>query len=119
MGINTSNYDYDKIKEMLDKYFGHFSSNDSPEKRQQMLFDKMGRFDGDLDNEEDCKNIFAALSYIPRLDLILFPMHVHAARTTMKIVNAKGAKVKLLYRVVYEKNIPITTHCSTGRFHGR
>ena len=116
MGINTSNYDYDKIKEMLDKYFGHFSSNDSPEKRQQMLFDKMGRFDGDLDNEEDCKNIFAGIKLYPPLGFNPLPDACPHCQNDNEDCKCEKAKVKLLYRVCTEKNIPITTHCSTGGF---
>ena len=44
MGLNTKNYNYDEIKDMLDKYFGDFDENDSLISSQKKLYKKMGDF---------------------------------------------------------------------------
>ena len=55
MGLNTKNYNYDEIKDMLDKYFGDFDENDSLISRQKKLYKKLGEFDGNLKDRENLK----------------------------------------------------------------
>lgn len=105
MGINTQHYDYDEIDGMLNKYFGDFNKNDSSINRQEKLYKKMGEFDGNLENKENCKNIFAGIKLYPPLGFEPWPED-----------KTEKAKVELLYEICIKRNIPITTHCSTGGF---
>jgi hypothetical protein len=105
MGINTQNYTLEDIRKMMDKYFADFSSEDSPDERRKKLYDKMGRFKGNLDDEADCKNIFAGIKVYPPLGFQPWPVDEN-----------ENKKVQFLYQVCSEKRVPITTHCSTGGF---
>ncbi len=105
MGMNTKNYSYDDIKGMLEKYFGEFSKDDTLEARKGKLKSKMGQFKGNLDDAADCKNIFAGIKLYPPLGFEPWPADP-----------GEKKKVELLYSVCVEKNIPVTTHCSTGGF---
>ena len=105
MGINTQNYTLEEIGKMMHKYFADFSSEDSPDERRKKLYDKMGRFKGNLDDEADCRNIFAGIKVYPPLGFQPWPED-----------EKESEKVQLLYRVCVEKRIPIVTHCSTGGF---
>lgn len=105
MGLNTKNYTYNQIEEMLNKYFADFSKKNTPEERWNLLYDKMGEFSGDLDNPKDCKNIFAGIKLYPPLGFEPWPED-----------KKEKNKVELLYRTCIEKNIPLTVHCATGGF---
>ncbi len=129
MGLNTKNYTCDELDKMLEKYFGDFDKNDSPQKRKRMLYEKMGEFDGNLDADEDleiegtqnngrqhtnnrqkndknnCKNIFAGIKLYPPLGFEPWPNN-----------SEERTKVELLYDTCIKKNIPVITHCSTGGF---
>jgi hypothetical protein len=117
MGINTANYDYDSISAMLDKYFSEFSGNDTPDERYAKLRSRLGKFTGNLDNEENCRNIFAGIKVYPPLGFDPWP-----ARCENCSVNGDEgckcelSKVKLVYRFCTERNIPVITHCSDGGF---
>lgn len=67
MGINTMHYSYEQIAGMLDKYFGNFRGDETPGERQQRLYEKMGRFDGDMSDVEACRDIFAGIKVYPPL----------------------------------------------------
>ncbi|OYT13684.1 MAG: hypothetical protein B6I19_03770 [Bacteroidetes bacterium 4572_114] len=105
MGINTKNYDFDEIEKMLNKYFSDFLESDTPEQRYKKLYKAMGEFDGNLENTEKCKNIFAGIKLYPPLGFDPWPDNQKERR-----------KVELLYQTCIDKNIPIITHCSTGGF---
>jgi hypothetical protein len=106
MGINTQNYTYEEIEEMLTKYFSDFKGNDTLEERRKKLFDKMGEFDGDLEQPSyDYSNIFAGIKVYPPLGFEPWPEN-----------NEEKMKVELLYKTCVEKNIPVISHCSTGGF---
>jgi hypothetical protein len=119
MGINTENYSYKEIEIMLRKYFSGFSSGESREERYRKLREKMGRFDGKLDDEEKCKNIFAGIKVYPALGFDPWPDDCPAClpnRQKNIHCNCKKAKVHLLYSFCTERNIPVITHCSKGGF---
>lgn len=105
MGLNTKNYSLAAITKMLDKYFVDFSKDDSTELRQERLYAQMGEFTGDLNDDENCKNLFAGIKVYPPLGFEPWPADP-----------SEQAKVKLLYDRCIEKNIPIIAHCSTGGF---
>ncbi len=108
MGLNTRNYTLEETKAMLMKYFGGFSKDDSWEKRQAMLFEKMGEFDSSLDdtsNEHMFKNIFAGIKLYPPLGFEPWPED-----------EIEREKVETLYETCVKRNIPVITHCSTGGF---
>lgn len=106
MGLNTKNYTFDEVKDLLDKYFSEFSREDSKEQRQLKLYNKMGEFSGDLDSREQCKNIFAGIKLYPPLGFEPWPKDLK-----------QREKVKYLYNTCIEKKIPITVHCGTGGFY--
>jgi hypothetical protein len=106
MGINTENYNLKELKDLLNKYFTDFSRNDTKEERQQKLFSAMGEFKGDLEDEENCKNIFAGIKLYPPLGFQPWP-----DKSSEEL-----SKVSELYKFCVTKNIPVTTHCSTGGF---
>ncbi|MCX6225266.1 MAG: amidohydrolase family protein [Bacteroidia bacterium] len=119
MGLNPENYKYDDIEKMLKKYFSGFSANDTPERRKEILFNKMGKFKGDPDDEGDCANIFAGIKLYPPLGFNPWPCDCQPhEKKEMKHLDceARQAKVELLYQWCVERNIPITTHCSNGGF---
>ena len=105
MGINTVNYDIDKIKKMIDKYFGDFYGNDTKEERYMKLHKAMGEFNGNLEDEEQCKNIFAGIKLYPPLGFDPWPNDPE-----------EKAKVEYIYEKCIEKRIPIIAHCSNGGF---
>lgn len=120
MGINTDNYELIDIEKMFAKYFFDFKGTDTPEERQQKLFNKMGQFKGDLSNEEDCRNIFVGIKLYPPLGFNPWPcncyQHDKEKDTHTECAN-RQAKVELLYKMCIEKNIPIITHCGNGGFN--
>lgn len=119
MGINTKNYEYTKVKEMLDKYFANFRKEDTIEERRNKLYAQMGEFDGDLDNTEKCAGIFAGIKLYPPLGFDPWPKNCTECaknKAIGKTCECEKAKVRLLYKTCVEKNIPIITHCSTGGF---
>jgi hypothetical protein len=105
MGINTKNYTLLEIKKMLSKYFSNFASTDTMEQRETKLLKKMGTFNGNLDDEDACKDIFAGIKVYPPLGFEPWPT-----------VQEELAKVEHLYKICVDKNIPIITHCSTSGF---
>ncbi|HNX65518.1 MAG TPA: amidohydrolase family protein [Bacteroidales bacterium] len=105
MGLNTQHYDIGEVKQMLNKYFCDFSKDDSREERHNKLRKKMGHFKGNLDDEEDCKNIFAGIKLYPALGFEPWPED-----------SEQQEKVDYLYDFCISKRIPIITHCSTGGF---
>jgi hypothetical protein len=119
MGISPDFYDYMKIEKMLNKYFSNFNGNDKPEVRCKMLWSKTGLFKGDLDNEEECKNIFAGIKVYPPLGYDPWPDACPACNENESKYGhceCSRAKVKLIYSFCCEKNIPLITHCSAGGF---
>ena len=108
MSINTENYSIETIEKMLNKYFADFSKDDTKEVRYKKLYDAMGNFKGDLEDEENCKNIFAGIKLYPPLGFNPWPDDQEEKE--------KKEKVVLLYETCVDKNIPITTHCSPGGF---
>lgn len=116
MGINPANYKYSEIKEMLNKYFSDFNKNDTKEERQRKLYEKMGTFDGNLENKENCKNIFTGIKLYPPLGFDPWPDDCPQCEEKKDDCACDKPKVKLLYKTCVDRNIPIITHCSTGGF---
>jgi hypothetical protein len=93
------------IRILLDKYFKEFEK-ESPDLRHDKLFAKMGKFRGDLNNKNENFNyFFAGIKVYPPLGFDPWPEDP---------VELK--KVKYLYDLCLEKNIPITSHCGGGGF---
>ncbi len=105
MGINTKNYTLKEVETLLLKYFGDFDKEDLAIKRKTMLYNKMGEFNYDLDDYNECKNIFAGIKLYPPLGFEPWPTEYDERK-----------KVELLYEISVNKNIPIIVHCSTGGF---
>lgn len=119
MGLNPENYSYNKVEEMLNKYFSGFSKSDTKQDRQKKLYDKMGKFNGNLEDEMDCKNIFAGIKLYPPLGFDPWPDKCEkcADNAAMgKNCECSRAKAELIYRTCVERNIPVITHCSNGGF---
>ena len=119
MGISPDLYDYGRIEKMLNKYFSDFRGDDSPLSRREKLYSKMGLFNGDLENEADCKNIFTGIKVYPPLGYDPWPDDCENCESNEREkghCNCNKAKVKLIYKYCCEKNIPIITHCSKGGF---
>jgi hypothetical protein len=119
MGINVEYYTREKIEIMLNKYFANFDGNDSIEKRQQRLYKKLGLFDGNLENEKNCADIFAGIKVYPPLGFNPWPCDCEPAeKLSLKHLECENlqAKVELIYQFCVERNIPITTHCSSAGF---
>ena len=97
LGLNTRNYDMDRIERMLDKYFGSYEGS------RKDLNKNMGEFDGDIEHLGN--NSFAGIKVYPPLGFDPWP-------------DDKGQleKVKYLYNYCCEKEIPITAHGSGGGF---
>jgi hypothetical protein len=105
LGINTVNYDIDEVQELLNKYFGDFKK-EKPAERQKKLQDKMGDFNGDLDDKNfDFNYMFAGVKVYPPLGFDPWP---DAAKERDKVIK--------LFDFCSEKSIPVTTHCSEGGF---
>jgi hypothetical protein len=98
LGINTRNYKLKDVNALFDKYFSEYKHD------HQDLYDKMGTFEGDIDDMKS--NFFAGVKVYPPLGFDPWPQN-----------DAEELeKVRCLYRHCCEKNISITTHCSDGGF---
>jgi hypothetical protein len=98
LGINTRNYDLPTVKELLDRCFGGYTG------RRDDLHARMGTFDGAI--EKVGSNVFAGVKLYPPLGFDPWPAGDEE----------ELAKVRMLYRLCEEKQIPITAHCSDGGF---
>jgi len=98
LGINTKNYTYKEVENLLVKYFSDYNCD------RKSLYENMGKFNGNID--ETGSNFFAGIKVYPPLGFDPWP----AANSS------EFAKVKCLYHYCCEKKIPITTHCSEGGF---
>jgi len=93
------------IKVLLDKYFKDFKI-ESKNERYKKLYNKMGEFNGNLDDKkEDYNYFFAGIKVYPPLGFNPWPDDP-----------IELEKVKYMYDMCIKKNIPITSHCSTGGF---
>jgi hypothetical protein len=118
-GINPDNYDYNRVKTMLDKYFTDFRKEDTPADRYSKLFASIGGFEGDIEKQTNCRNIFAGIKVYPPLGYDPWPDDCPECKNGEKIngpCDCNKAKVKLIYRTCVERNIPMITHCSNGGF---
>ncbi len=97
LGIDTKNYDMNRIKIMMDKYFGKYkgSRNDFSQ--------NMGQFNGDI--ETITSNFCAGIKVYPPLGFDPWP----SDREELE-------KVSYLYSYCSERGIPITSHGSVGGF---
>jgi len=101
LGLNTQNYEADEIEELIRKYFGANAAS------KQELLANMGRFDGDI--EHLTIGSFAGVKVYPPLGFDPWPDGRYGDAEELR-------KVKLLYSLCCEKNIPITAHGGTGGF---
>ena len=97
LGLNTKNYDMNRIERMLDKYFGSYEGS------RKDLNKNMGEFDGDIEHLGN--NSFAGIKVYPPLGFDPWPDD-----------EGQLEKVKYLYNYCCEKEIPITAHGSGGGF---
>ena len=93
LALNTKNYTMEKMRTMLEKYFGDYSG------KQEDFFRNMAEFDGDIENLGS--NNFFGIKLYPPLGFDPSPT---------------DEKVAYLYSFCSEKQIPITIHCSDGGF---
>jgi hypothetical protein len=98
MGINTRNYEEEKMVIMLDKYFGDYTGS------RDELRKNMGRFDGNIDAMKS--NFFSGIKFYPPIGFDPWPEND----------SSELSKLKRLYEYCCEKNIPLTAHCSDGGF---
>ncbi|NLW31473.1 MAG: amidohydrolase [Fibrobacter sp.] len=98
LGINTQNYEKEKLVTMMEKYFGKY------EGKRNDLFENMGKFDGGIDLTGS--NVFAGIKLYPPLGFDPWP----------KRNRKEMDKVLWLYGFCEEKNIPLTAHCSGEGF---
>ncbi len=93
------------VKVLLNKYFGKFKI-ESPDKRHDKLFNKMGKFNGNIDDKKtDYNYFFAGIKVYPPLGFDPMPDDPIECK-----------KVRYMYDMCIKKNIPITTHGAEGGF---
>jgi len=97
LGLNPRNYDMDRLRKMLDKYFADYTGS------REELRENMGQFDGNIDHLGS--NSFAGIKVYPPLGFDPWPDD-----------NDELAKVWHLYQYCCEKGIPVTAHGSEGGF---
>lgn len=97
LGLNTKNYDTERIEKMLDKYFGNYQGS------RAALSENMGEFDGDI--EHLGSNSFAGIKVYPPLGFDPWPDDTEELK-----------KCEYLYDYCCKKKIPITAHGSEGGF---
>jgi hypothetical protein len=114
MGINTKNYDMKGLarrdgisillEDLLEKNFGKFKDDKTPEMRRASLFAiKWKDFDGSIGSI--CSHYFMGIKVYPPLGFDPWPEDL-----------TELEKVKYMYEFTIENNIPITAHCSPGGF---
>ncbi len=97
LGINTQNYELEKIKIMLDKYFKDYRG------LREDLLKNMGQFDSNIDNIPS--NFFAGVKVYPPLGFDPWPTD-----------SFEQKKVDHLYTYCVQHGIPITSHGGGGGF---
>lgn len=97
LGINTRNYDAASVSELLSRCFSGYTG------KRDDLHAHMGTFDGVI--EKVGSNVFAGIKLYPPLGFDPWPGE-----------GEEKEKVKGLYKLCQEKEIPITAHCSDGGF---
>jgi hypothetical protein len=98
LGINTRHYDLSEMKELLDRCFSGYTG------RRDDLHLHMGTFDGDITRVGS--NVFAGIKLYPPMGFDPWP----------KDEPNEMKKVKYLYALCQDKQIPITAHCNDGGF---
>ncbi len=96
--INTYNYEYQEIVELLDKYFKDYKGDRSE------LFENNPKFDGDIENLTS--NYAGGVKVYPPLDFDPWPANPDEKK-----------KVEYLYGYCEERGIPVTTHGGEGGFN--
>jgi len=105
LGINPRNdYSLNNIKRLFEKYFTGFET-DSPQQRQELLYQKMGTYNGTFDGV-DLNYFFAGIKFYPPLGFDPWPEN---NREELK-------KNRFIYEECIRRRIPVTTHCSNGGF---
>jgi hypothetical protein len=107
LGINTRNYELQKLEQILTRCFGGYSG------QRADLLGNMGTFGDIEESAEDFRdaihsvqsNMFAGIKVYPPLGFDPWPGEA-----------AELAKVRFLYRFCQERQIPITAHCNDGGF---
>jgi Amidohydrolase len=122
MGINPLIYnldpegdddDRDTLKQVLDKYFFNFTGTEpSSVRRKRILAYNWQNFRGDLQTLGH--DVFLGIKVYPPTGFNPWPMN-NKEQTDM-LPNAGWTKLKDFYSYCVEKNIPLTTHCSSGGF---
>lgn len=100
LGINPRNYSYDRLVELLEKYFGRFRPKRTIFYR---MFSHLRRFALELSNIG--AYAFLGIKIYPPLGFDPWPAEKEERR-----------KAEYLYDFCQEKQIPITTHCSDAGF---
>ncbi|MCX7748749.1 MAG: amidohydrolase [Clostridia bacterium] len=96
LGINTKNYTYEELENLLKKFFGSYKGT------ARSFHSNMESFDGHLDSE---KSLFAGIKLYPLMGFDPWPTDPE-----------ERMKVELLYQTCEEKQIPITCHSSDEGF---
>jgi len=99
VGINPANYEYDDLKNLLEKYFRNYKGT------KDALSKKKGKFDGDIENLKS--NFVAGIKLYPPLDFDPWP---DTDDCSMK-------KIRLLYSYCEDKSIPVTAHGNGNGFN--
>jgi hypothetical protein len=107
LGINTRNYEQNRLEELITRCFGEYSG-----KRADLL-KNMGTFSGVVNNVENFRdaisnvksNMFAGIKVYPPLGFDPWPDET-----------AELAKVEFLYKFCQDRRVPITAHCNDGGF---
>jgi hypothetical protein len=107
LGLNTANYDRERLKEMLEKYFHDY------QRKRIALSENAGKFDGDI--EHLTVNYFAGIKVYPPLGFDPWPDDSESEKFPLA-ENCELVKAQYLYEYCSEKGIPITCHGSRGGF---
>lgn len=70
LGLNPANYEYEKVRQLLDKYFDEYTG------RRADLRAQLGRFDGNIENLGN--HTFAGIKVYPPLGFDPWPDHYSA-----------------------------------------
>lgn len=98
IGINTLNYEYEELVELMKKYFGDYKGD------RDALIQTRGKFDGNI--EHLSSNFAGGIKLYPPLDFDPWPQ---GNEIEMK-------KVRYIYSYCQGKGIPITVHGSESGF---
>ncbi|MFH1160089.1 MAG: amidohydrolase family protein [bacterium] len=105
LGINPRNdYSLANIKRLFEKYFSGFE-HDDPGRRQELLLQKMGTYNGTMEGV-DLSYLFAGIKFYPPLGFDPWPENDQL----------ELEKNCYIYEECIRRRIPVTAHCNNGGF---